>query len=174
MAEYSIPSDSRTFRETLFSNDQRPARGNPEPMLSESPINYAQANEREGLVEDSESFARHWQHVLTGFKAKDDAMLKDFNEEIDTLLVFAGLFSAVLTAFIIDVYKRLEEDPADASAAILRRISIQLAGAADEQLDPLPSSSFHPSRLVIAVNVLWFASLLFSLFAALVGILAKQ
>lgn len=48
---------------------------------------------------------------------------------------------------------------------------MQLEGS---PIKPLPSSQFHPSSLLVAVNVLWFASLLFSLFAALVGILAKQ
>lgn len=67
------------------------------PLLQPPESQNEQAN--------SPLFARQWQHVLMGLRKKDDDMMKDFNEEIDSLLVFAGLFSAVLTAFIIDVYK---------------------------------------------------------------------
>jgi WD40 repeat protein len=39
---------------------------------------------------------------------------------------------------------------------------------------PLPPTSFHPSRVARTVNVLWFSSLILSLFAALFGIFVKQ
>jgi WD40 repeat protein len=39
---------------------------------------------------------------------------------------------------------------------------------------PLPPSDFHPSAVAKAVNVLWFSSLILSLFAALFGIFVKQ
>jgi hypothetical protein len=83
------------------------------------------------------------------------------------------LFSAVLTAFVIEAYKRLEEDNTETSALILRRISLQLEGSSDD-LIPLPAPGKKASEAIIAVNFLWFLSLLLSLFAALFGILAKQ
>jgi WD40 repeat protein len=39
---------------------------------------------------------------------------------------------------------------------------------------PLPPTNFHPSGVTQAVNVLWFSSLILSLFAALFGIFVKQ
>jgi hypothetical protein len=47
---------------------------------------------------------------------------------------------------------------------------------ANEPLDdvPLPPKDFHPSPVAQTVNVLWFTSLLLSLFAALFGIFVKQ
>jgi hypothetical protein len=39
---------------------------------------------------------------------------------------------------------------------------------------PLPLSDFHPSAVARTVNVLWFSSLILSLFAALFGIFVKQ
>jgi hypothetical protein len=47
---------------------------------------------------------------------------------------------------------------------------------ANQPLDdvPLPSTKFHPSGVAQAVNVLWFSSLILSLFAALFGIFVKQ
>jgi hypothetical protein len=121
----------------------------------------------------------------------DDGVMRDYIEEVDTVLVFvrrfiflffankvfnlmfkAGLFSAILTAFIIEVYKGLQEDASATSVEILRRISMQLDGATDN-LIRLPET-FAPSGTSIAVNALWFSSLSLSLFAALLGIFAKQ
>jgi hypothetical protein len=85
----------------------------------------------------------------------------------------AGLFSAVLTTFIVEVYGRLQEDSTDASAQILRRISMQLQNIPQSELEPLPPR-FNPSGTIVAVNVLWFLSLLLSLFAALFAFFAKQ
>ncbi|EEB91570.1 hypothetical protein MPER_10048 [Moniliophthora perniciosa FA553] len=53
-------------------------------------------------------------------------MVKSWKEYIHTLLVFAGLFSAVLTAFLIESYQWLLEDPADTTVALLTQISMQL------------------------------------------------
>jgi WD40 repeat protein len=85
----------------------------------------------------------------------------------------AGLFSAILTAFIIELYKTLQDDSAANSATLLRRISMQLANENVADV-PLPPTDFHPSGVAQAVNVLWFSSLILSLFAALFGIFVKQ
>jgi hypothetical protein len=87
----------------------------------------------------------------------------------------AGLFSAILTAFIVELYKTLQEDSVANSALLLRRISMQLAN--ESLIDvPLPPTlaSFRPSRVAQTVNMLWFSSLILSLFAALFGIFVKQ
>jgi hypothetical protein len=82
------------------------------------------------------------------------------------------LFSAVLTAFIIEAYQRLEEDPAETSAILLRRISMQLEGSPVEPIAALTQQK--TSAAILTINVFWSLSLLLSLFAALFGILAKQ
>ena len=89
-----------------------------------------------------------------------------------TFVLKAGLFSAILAAFIIEVYKGLEEDTSATSAQILRRISMQL-GETPDQLAAFPGT-FTPSGTIVAVNMLWFSSLILSLFSALFGILVKQ
>jgi hypothetical protein len=44
-----------------------------------------------------------------------------------------------------------------------------------QALAPLPSSfPYHPNATTVAVNMLWFSSLILGLFAALLGILVKQ
>ncbi|EEB99793.1 hypothetical protein MPER_00435, partial [Moniliophthora perniciosa FA553] len=49
-------------------------------------------------------------------------MVKGWRDDIDTLLVFAGLFSAVVTAFAIESYQWLDEDPADTTVALLTQL----------------------------------------------------
>jgi hypothetical protein len=80
----------------------------------------------------------------------------------------------VITAFIIESYQGLQEDNTATSAAILRRISIQLeANMTALPLEPLPGK-FKATNSTVVVNVLWFSGLMLSLFASLFGIFVKQ
>ncbi|EEB89965.1 hypothetical protein MPER_11889 [Moniliophthora perniciosa FA553] len=67
-----------------------------------------------------------WEKLMAEVEQYDDGMVKNWKEDIDTLLVFAGLFSAVVTAFLIESYQWLSEDPADTTGALLTQISMQL------------------------------------------------
>jgi hypothetical protein len=131
-----------------------------------------------------------WRIAFVEFKTRDEKMVKEYQEEIDTLLVFvrhphhifiikliilalqAGLFSAVLTAFVVESYQSLQEDYTKTSPDLLRQISQQLANSS---LPAAPNSSqFQVQRSDVRVNVCWFVSLLLSLVVALFGIFLKQ
>ena len=87
----------------------------------------------------------------------------------------AGLFSAVTTAFIIDSYKWLQPDPTEVSIQLLSRITEQLGGSSNQTAPQIRGpTDFRPSVWDVAVNTLWFSSLVCSLIAALLCILAKQ
>ena len=80
-----------------------------------------------------------------------------------------------MTAFNVEAYKLLQEDPEETSAAILKQISAQLA--ANSGSTPVPKLScppFQPDARSIRINTLWFASLVLSLVSASIGILTKQ
>ncbi|OBZ72178.1 hypothetical protein A0H81_07613 [Grifola frondosa] len=121
-----------------------------------------------------------WSSCASLMKRHDEAMVRGWKEEIDTLLVFAGLFSAVLTAFNVEAYKLLQDDPTEISARLLAQISIQLAEisagqtAAANFTGSMTSNSFRASPASIRINALWFSSLVCSLVSALIAILAKQ
>ena len=123
--------------------------------------------------------------------------MSDFAEDIDTLLVFvspwikhcavvsdprllsqAGLFSAVLTAFVIAACPLLQQDNSRLSVQLLSVIALRLGEPSTQpnaSTTPLPdSTTFQPSSTILAINALWFVSLVLSLAAALFGILAKQ
>ncbi|EEB98162.1 hypothetical protein MPER_02379 [Moniliophthora perniciosa FA553] len=99
-------------------------------------------------------------------------MVKGWRDDIDTLLVFAGLFSAVVTAFVIESYKWLDKDPADTTVTLLTQlISVQVNGSQSVSFEP---TQFKPDASSIRINVFWFLSLILSLTSALFGLLCKQ
>ncbi|KAJ7598434.1 hypothetical protein C8J56DRAFT_167078 [Mycena floridula] len=103
----------------------------------------------------------------------DDDMVKDWNNDIDTVLIFAGLFSAVVTAFVIESYQWLSEDPSDKTVQILSQLSKQLAGTTNGTSSE-GQTTFKVDARSIRINCFWFLSLLLALSAASAGILAKQ
>ncbi|KAF8882147.1 hypothetical protein BD779DRAFT_1389574, partial [Infundibulicybe gibba] len=110
-----------------------------------------------------------WKQVYEKADQFDKEFCAGWNNEIDALLTFAGLFSAVVTAFTMESYKWLEPDPQDINNHILMNISAQLAGRNTAELPP-----FTPLPSSLRINTAWFLSLTFSLTAGLVGILCKQ
>ncbi|KAG6907235.1 hypothetical protein DXG01_009810 [Tephrocybe rancida] len=107
-------------------------------------------------------------------------MTETWRANMDSTLIFAGLFSATVTAFIIEGYKLLKQDPQDVTESLLKQIlTVQLALASSNQtspsvLPPITIPTFSPNASAIAVNSLWFLSLIASLAAALCVTLAQQ
>jgi len=91
----------------------------------------------------------------------------------------AGLFSASVTAFIIESYKTLVPDNTDTSVLLLARIYQRLGTPSENNgsidIDTfLDASTFTPSISALTCNTLFFLSLGFSLSCALSAILVQQ
>ena len=97
----------------------------------------------------------------------------------------AGLYSAVLTAFVVLKITDLKLNPADQSAyyqnqtvQMLDRISQQLASVnpqiSSDYTPPLPYPTFRISASDRRVNIFWLISLVCSLSAALLATLVQQ
>ncbi|KAL1691552.1 hypothetical protein GGG16DRAFT_53342, partial [Schizophyllum commune] len=104
----------------------------------------------------------------------DASMCQNLREEIDSLLVFAGLFSGVLTAFITEAYKWLLEEPDDLAADYLRQLVALMSNSTIAAVQPTTTRPSVPDDTVSLINGLWFTSLFLSLTSALVGIVSKQ
>ncbi|RPD56504.1 hypothetical protein L227DRAFT_508225 [Lentinus tigrinus ALCF2SS1-6] len=122
-----------------------------------------------------------WTECARVVKDHSDEMVKRWKDEIDTLLVYAGLFSGVITAFNVQSYALLQASSSDASVAVLAHISDQLKSFSlnppfiNSTIIPSPTpASFRAPRSAIWINVLWFSSLICSLSAASIGIMVKQ
>ncbi|KAG6832773.1 hypothetical protein H0H87_000426 [Tephrocybe sp. NHM501043] len=99
--------------------------------------------------------------------------------DMDSTLIFAGLFSATVTAFIIEGYKLLQQDSSDVTNILLIELlaaQIKAANSSSSVVMPsaLPIIQFIPSRSSVTLNILWFLSLAFSLAAALSVTLVQQ
>ncbi|ESK83421.1 hypothetical protein Moror_15606 [Moniliophthora roreri MCA 2997] len=112
-----------------------------------------------------------WGKLLQAVMNFDDDMVKNWKEDIDTLLVFAGLFSAVVTAFTIESYQWLVEDPVDITVVLLTQISMQLNASQTASLTRTP---FKPDPSSIRINCFWFLSLIFSLTSGLFALLRSS
>ncbi|KAJ3474656.1 hypothetical protein NLI96_g12335 [Meripilus lineatus] len=124
----------------------------------------------------------YWNALHAILNDRDAKDVKNHYENIDTLLVFAGLYSAILTAFVVEAYKLLQRDSSDASLQVLIQISQQLGsfavtpGFANATHVPLslPTGPFIPDRSSVWLNGLWFVALILSLVTASLGMLVKQ
>ncbi|KAJ7747251.1 hypothetical protein B0H16DRAFT_1555262 [Mycena metata] len=125
----------------------------------------------EGGEETSEN-ARVW-HVYNDEAQKADVITTDgWSRSIDVLLVFTGLFSAVLTTFIIQSYQLMLPEAADTTNALLvELIGLQFNDTTRPSISQSPQSSLQQIHWV---NGLWFSALACSLSTALVSMLSKQ
>ena len=141
-----------------------------------------------------------WDFIQEKILSHDEDMVADYADDIDTLLVFvgryratsmlvtdvrhmqqAGLFSAVLTAFLVVSLVLLQPDNSQISIQLLSLIAIQNGAPArmqtflNETAESLPTSTaFKLPANAATINTLWLTSLVLSLAAALFGILGKQ
>ncbi|KAF9455289.1 hypothetical protein BDZ94DRAFT_825696, partial [Collybia nuda] len=75
-----------------------------------------------------------WSSYVQEAGRHDHEQLLNWNTTMDNLLVFAALFSAILTAFIIEIYKLLQPEPQDLTIVLLKSIDSSLRGNSSSQL----------------------------------------
>ncbi|KAK0459905.1 hypothetical protein IW261DRAFT_1290017, partial [Armillaria novae-zelandiae] len=143
--------------------------------------NYEEKYPEDKICAETGPNARVWKTYVDESKNRDARMDRESRESLDVLLVFAGLFSAVVTTFVAQTSQSLQADYAQVSASLLfEMVLIQRAIANGSSLDNVPVSSlnpfttFTPATTDVWVNGLWFMSLSLSLATALVAVLVKQ
>ncbi|KZW02452.1 hypothetical protein EXIGLDRAFT_601896, partial [Exidia glandulosa HHB12029] len=120
--------------------------------------------------------ARVWKVYKDEATAHDKSLLDGWNKTLDILLIFAGLFSAVATAFVIESYKLLQPDYEEyiAGALFAALSSRNGSGVIDTPLDLHGPNDFVPLRASRWLNGIWFTSLVLALIVAFLCILLKQ
>jgi len=86
----------------------------------------------------------------------------------------AGLFSAVASAFIIEVNSHLQQDPNDETAALLRVLIYKIDNTTFGNDAPTLPQWTGPPHTVVQVQTILFASLAASLLSAFLAMLGKQ
>ncbi|SJL16736.1 uncharacterized protein ARMOST_20265 [Armillaria ostoyae] len=145
------------------------------------PFDYEQRFPEDKRYEELSPLARVWRTYLEECGAFDIELLEGWRDGLDVLLVFAGLFSAVVTTFVVQTSQNLQVNYGQVTATLLfELIDVQRAAANGSLVNDVPRSDltpfskFHPAISDSLVNGLWFTSLSFSLATALFAVLTKQ
>ncbi|KAG8939045.1 hypothetical protein FRC03_006598, partial [Tulasnella sp. 419] len=97
-----------------------------------------------------------WEEYNKVSKEYDEALVKDLGDDLNSLLTFAGLFSATNTAFILETMNDLREDPAEVTNNLLRTIARNLQNpSVVDKASQAPA--FTASKRAVRVNALLFA-----------------
>ncbi|KAJ7840146.1 hypothetical protein B0H13DRAFT_2677043 [Mycena leptocephala] len=126
---------------------------------------------------DEAAASQLWAVYVSEAEKYDKSLVESWKSDMEGMLIFAGLFSASLTAFIIESYKTLIPDSGDSTVRLLSKISQQFAAAANGstfQAPLAPPTHFSPSASSLICNALWFISLGLSLTCALIATLLEQ
>ncbi|KAI9436546.1 hypothetical protein BJY52DRAFT_1179346 [Lactarius psammicola] len=153
-------------------NTNENQKGNaPAPQTADN--SQVQRDENQGDSSDG-----LWSMYLTEAEKQDAGVLESWKGDTNGILVFTGLFSTTVAAFIMESYKKLSPDSSDTTNALLAQISVQLFNISNGT--PLASVAtksgqpFQPTASAVRVNVLWFLSLILSLSCALSATLMQQ
>ncbi|KAL4261367.1 hypothetical protein AB1N83_008267 [Pleurotus pulmonarius] len=141
------------------------------------PYDYEKKYPEDATYEEQSENARVWRVYLDEATEFDADMVNKASDGLDLLLVFAGLFSAVLTTFVAQTSQSLSNDDATVSVSLLSElVMIQRAMANGTSIESIPpaETTSGPSQGDIWVNGLWFISLTLSLSTALLAVLARQ
>ncbi|PBL01767.1 hypothetical protein ARMGADRAFT_914283, partial [Armillaria gallica] len=145
--------------------------------LANDPFDYQKKFAEDKRGEELGSAARVWRTYLEDCVASDGEMVEGWRDGLDVLLVFAGLFSAVVTTFVAQTSQSLQVDYSEVTASLLiELINVQRSASNGSLVNDVPRSdfTFRPSTSDSWVNGLWFTSLSMSLTAALFAVLTKQ
>ncbi|KAL1712190.1 hypothetical protein EV715DRAFT_214145 [Schizophyllum commune] len=137
---------------------------------------YEDKYEDDALYEELGDEARIWRVMLDEGRANDAAMLQRFRDHLDVDLVFAGLFSAVLTTFVVQTSQTPPKTGDTTVALLLEIIAIQRAWANNPRVDDVASFSLTPPSPSPSpwINRCWYLSLIFSLLAAFGAVVVRQ
>ncbi|KAG6849461.1 hypothetical protein H0H93_008248 [Arthromyces matolae] len=142
--------------------------------------NYQAMYEPDPKGQEISANARVWRVYLDEADAYDSDMIDGFRTILDSLIVFASLFSAVVTSFVIQTSQVLQPNNQQIIAAFLLETNKLLRAAGNiTKIDAIPPSSIALNTTTytptdVWVNGLFFISLTLSVTASLLTVLAKH
>ncbi|KAG9023864.1 hypothetical protein FS837_005596 [Tulasnella sp. UAMH 9824] len=120
--------------------------------------------------EDGGHFYRYYDAIADEI---DDDMVKSLKAQLDGILIYAGLFAGVNSAFLALTLPEMSADPADDTNALLLQLVTGGNGNITSAGD-LPSASFSPPSGTFPVSILFSLSLTLALLAAFLAVLGQQ
>ncbi|KAG6859965.1 hypothetical protein C0995_001182 [Termitomyces sp. Mi166 len=142
--------------------------------------NYTEIYNKDNLGDEMKENARVWSVYLDEGENYDADMIQSFRNILDGLLIFASLFSAVVTTFVAQTSQALISDNTQIMASLMFENNQLLRAAGNiTKVSEVPSAALKPgdstyTRADVWVNGLFFPSLALSLSVALVTVMIKQ
>ncbi|KAG8772306.1 hypothetical protein FRC12_003131 [Ceratobasidium sp. 428] len=129
-----------------------------------------------------QDYAPVWRQYVKLADEEDKDLVEDWDRIIDVTLVFAALFSAVITGFVLESAKGLQVDQSQAAVSAVRDLAGTIRNAFNISPETRPyqaqvtqvEDTFSPTTASIWVNCLWFFSLGLSISVSLFAMLAKR
>ncbi|KAH7918738.1 hypothetical protein BV22DRAFT_1024071, partial [Leucogyrophana mollusca] len=118
--------------------------------------------------------SRFWAMYKRHAEEYDSEFFEKYKDDMDIVLIFAGLFSAVSTSFLTAMQSSLSPDPTDTTNALLMQVVHALNNTAFAGQNLEPPAWNGPGSTTIWVQSFIYASLSASLLAALGAMLGKQ
>ncbi|KXN85824.1 hypothetical protein AN958_10710 [Leucoagaricus sp. SymC.cos] len=149
----TVESDLNTT--TAQSREKQSAHMQASPPTSEESV---QAVETPNFfpIESSMTGDNPWKTCLEYVNMHTGRYNGIWEEEVDKLLIFAGLLSGVVASFALEAYRNVKENPADTTALLLRELlTLQLnatnplPGFAGVEPDPRVPVSASARRVII-------------------------
>ncbi|TFL00141.1 hypothetical protein BDV98DRAFT_509611, partial [Pterulicium gracile] len=150
-------------------------------LLAVNPSDYEQKYPEDPYGKEFEPEARVWKVYMDEAEVFDMELTEGWKDTVDVLLVFAGLFSAIVATLIGVSVQALQPDYLQVTVAILAElVAIQREMASGNSAAGVTPSSLSVDTLPAPttgerwVNGLWFTSLAFALCTALIATIVKQ
>ncbi|KAG9038112.1 hypothetical protein FS837_001314 [Tulasnella sp. UAMH 9824] len=120
--------------------------------------------------EDGGNFYRYYDALADEL---DEDMVKSLKSQLDGILIFAGLFAGVNSAFLALTLPDMKADPADDTNALLLQL-VTGGNSTIRSADDLPSATFTPSANIFPINVLFSLSLTLAIISSFLAVLGQQ
>ncbi|KAJ7601948.1 hypothetical protein DFH06DRAFT_1116181 [Mycena polygramma] len=153
------PAEPNPSEESLPWSAQLP---NTEPELP-----YSEAESRQAST-------KLWSIYIGEAERYDKALVESWKGDMEGMLIFSGLFSASLTAFLIESYQTLRPDSGEVMVQLLSQITQQLGSNSSTASPGSPADPFQPTASSLVCNTFWFISLTLSITCALLATLVEQ
>ncbi|KAJ7897356.1 hypothetical protein B0H14DRAFT_2677929 [Mycena olivaceomarginata] len=134
-------------------------------------------------LRDDDPSENMWSVYMNQVEKHNKILVECWKADMNSILIFAGLFSGSLTTFIIESYRTLSPpnppDPNQTALVLALQLLVSQGTIANHTLpapllSPSIPSAFVPPTSALICNTLWFLSLGFSLSCALSATLVDQ
>ncbi|KAH8799229.1 hypothetical protein DL96DRAFT_1638080 [Flagelloscypha sp. PMI_526] len=151
-----------------------------QPFIGARSFNYEHKYPPDPLGQEARDEARVWSTYLDEAESYDHDMIQGFRDTLDSLLVLAGLFSAIVATFVSQTSQSLRPDFVQLTLLVqLEQVALLRSMGNVSAMSTVPASGVTTvtstyTRADLWINGLFFTSLSLSIATALLAVLVKQ